>query len=301
MTLPPWDRRDIGQLLQLQRIGAGHWRTRHGEPNSNGRSYGGQLLGQGMMAALHEAPADRAPSMMQFLFLQGADPQQPVDLRVTRLQDGRRFTALHVRGSQGGDRFVLDAQVTCASWIEGPEHDEAFGHDLSREGPEASSTIDALPESLRGELVHLGGYSEDRKPSVEFRIPRLVEQFTRPGPTFRFWLRAGAALSDDSRVHSAAFAYLSDWWLNFSSLGLHREGLADRALYVSSLNHCIWFHRPVRADAWLHVESTSHGSVGGRGFSVARVHDEGGRLVASTSQQSLMGFAQRAARSRLGS
>ncbi|MGQ3071119.1 MAG: hypothetical protein ACT7A5_08710 [Ferrovibrionaceae bacterium] len=35
--------------------------------------------------------------------------------------------------------------------------------------------------------------------------------------------------------------------------------------YVASLNHAIWFHRPVRPERWLHVESRSPTAVAGRG------------------------------------
>lgn len=39
--------------------------------------------------------------------------------------------------------------------------------------------------------------------------------------TRSFWLRTREPLSDDAALHAAAFAYLSDWWLNFAAVGLH--------------------------------------------------------------------------------
>lgn len=289
-TTRPWDRADLAQLLHLEPLGAGRWRAYHSEPNPNNRCFGGQLLGQALMAALREAPDDRAPSMMQFLFLQGADPGRAVDLCVERLQEGKRFTALHVRASQG-ERMVLDAQVSCAVPIDGPLHATSIQADLSRD-PARGGTPDMLSEAVRKELRGLGGYSEDRKPSIDFFIPEIAAQFPEnPEPRMRFWIRAGTALGADARLQAAAFAYLSDWWLNFSGLGPHRKVIADRPLYVASLNHCIWFHQPVVADQWLHVDTISPGAASGRSLSVANIHDAQGRLVASTAQQSLMGFA----------
>ena len=127
----------------------------------------------------------------------------------------------------------------------------------------------------------------------EFRIPDPDRQL---GPStmngrFRFWIRATQALPDDPRVHAAAFAYLSDWWLNFSSLGLHLRGLGERRLYIASLNHAIWLHRPVRADQWLHVDSTSPASAAGRGLSIGAVHDQQGRSLATITQDCLMAYA----------
>ena len=59
-------------------------------------------------------------------------------------------------------------------------------------------------------------------------------------------------------------------------------------LYVASLNHAIWLHRPLRADEWLHFDSTSPAAASGRGLSIARVHDRQGLLLASATQECLM-------------
>jgi len=109
--------------------------------------------------------------------------------------------------------------------------------------------------------------------------------------SFRFWMRASRALPADARVHVAAFAYLSDWWLNFSSLGLHLQGLGERKLYIASLNHAIWLHGSPRVDRWLHVRTTSPGSAGGRGLAIGSVHDLAGRQVATLTQECLMAYA----------
>jgi acyl-CoA thioesterase II len=97
-------------------------------------------------------------------------------------------------------------------------------------------------------------------------------------------------LPDDPCFHAAAFAYLSDWWLNFSALGLHLRDLNGRQLYISSLNHALWLHRPVRADQWLHVDCTSPCAQAGRGLSIGAVHDAQGRQLASMTQECLMAY-----------
>src|SRR5437868_3407879 len=118
MPSTTWDEQHIEELLALEARGEGRWRSRHGDANMNGRAYGGQLLGQAMMAALMDVPEGRTPTMMQFLFMQGAMPDEAMDFQVTALQDGKRFTSRHVRASQGSGRTVLDAQVTCARQLD---------------------------------------------------------------------------------------------------------------------------------------------------------------------------------------
>jgi acyl-CoA thioesterase-2 len=292
MSSTPWNELDITQLLALDAVAPGLWRTRHGDANLNGRSYGGQLLGQAMMAGLMDMPAGREPTMMQFLFLQGALPQDTVDLQVTELQEGKRFSSRHVRGRQDNGRLVLDAQVTGALPMDSPTHGQPSTAPAG-ERPEALATLDDVdPDLMRG-IRRLGGYSEDRKPSIEFRIPDADRQFA-PGTMngrFRFWMRAARPLPDDTRVHAAVFAYLSDWWLNFSSLGLHLQDLGERRLYISSLNHAIWLHRPFRADQWLHVDSKTSSGASGRSLSMGAVHDAQGRSLATLTQECLMAYA----------
>lgn len=290
---PTWDELHIEQVLSLHRTGEGRWRSRHGDPNMNGRSYGGQLLGQAMMAALMDAPADRAPSMMQFLFLQGAIPDEPIDFEVEVLQQGKRFSSRRVSGSQAGSgRTVLDAQVTLALPLESPEHGQSSSAPPG-ERPEDLPQLADVPQEILDNIRRLGGYSEDRKPSIEFRIPDVVRQLTpeTAQPRFRFWMRAVRPLPDDPKVRAAAFAYMSDWWVNFSGLAAHLAVARERKFYISSLNHAIWLHRPVRPDDWLHVETRSPSAANGRALSIARIHDAAGRLVASATQESLMAFA----------
>ncbi|MES2631362.1 MAG: acyl-CoA thioesterase domain-containing protein [Pseudomonadota bacterium] len=286
-----WDRRDLQALLTPQAIAPGQWRTRYGDPNNNGRSYGGQLLGQALMAALMDVPQDRAPTMMQLLFVQGAIHDQPLDFTVTALQDGKRFSSRHVRAMQAG-RTIVDAQVTCALPLDAPVH---FDPTPAPEGEHPLDVPDfnALDPALRVGLQRLGAYTEDQKPGVLFRIPDAHRQLSDQTATerFRFWIRARDSLPADPRLHASAFAYLSDWWLNFSSLALHLRDIGPRKLYISSLNHAIWLHRAPRADEWMHVETVSPCASNGRGLSVARFHDLQGRMVASATQECLMTYA----------
>lgn len=286
-----WNELDIQALLTLEPAGPGRWRSRHGDPNLNGRSYGGQLLGQAMMAALLDAPAERDATMMQFLFLQGAMPDEPVEFSVTPLQDGKRFSSRNVRATQGNGRTVLDAQVTCALPLDAPTHASATSAPRG-ERPEDLPRFEDVDRDSIGDITRLGGYSQDHKPGIEFRIPNASQQLAEAqmNGRFRFWMRTSQHLPDDARLHAAAFAYLSDWWLNFSALGLHLRDLNGRRLYISSLNHALWLHRPVRADQWLHVEGTSPCAQAGRGLSIGAVHDQQGRHLATMSQECLMAY-----------
>ncbi len=291
MTLSPWDGYDIAALLAVEPIGSSRWRTKYGDANVNGRCYGGQLLGQALSAALMDVPPGREATAMQFLFLQGALPEEAIDLQVTTLQEGKRFSSRHVRGSQANGRIVLDAHATCAQTQDAPSHTSKSVAPAD-EHPERLPRFDEVDSSLVSGLMPLGGYPDNCEASIDFRVPdpsRQLSASTMDG-AFRFWMRTSRGLPDNPRVHAAAFAFLSDWWLNFSSLGLHLRNLGDRRLYVASLNHTLWLHRPFRADQWLHVLSSSQSGANGRALSIGLVHDLDGRHVATITQECLLGY-----------
>lgn len=295
-----WSPVEILELITLQPTGPGRWRARNDDSNLNGRAYGGQLLGQAMAAAVAGMPPGRAATMMQFLFMQGALPGEPLELEVRSLQDGKRFASRQVRGWQANGRTVLDAQVTCASALPAPRHSHTDGLSasgvaaaLANEQPESLPRLQDVDEAITCGIERLGGYSRASKPSIDFRIPHAQAQIrdeARSG-VFRYWMRAAQPLPDDPHVHAAAFAYLSDWWLNFSALGQHQAQLGQRRLYISSLNHAIWYHQPFRADQWLHMRSVSPVGQDGRGLSIGTVHDQAGRHVATVTQECLMAYA----------
>ena len=68
----------------------------------------------------------------------------------------------------------------------------------------------------------------------------------------------------------------------------------ERDLFCASLDHTIWFHRPLRADRWHLYDFTCQHHVGGRGLSFGHVFRDDGTHVATVAQEVLV----RDARSR---
>ena len=118
--VPAWDGRSLADLMALDASGETSLRTRCGDANAHGRSYGGQILGQALIAAARTAPAGRACTAMQFMFPQGTLWDQALDLQVTPLQGGKRCTSRHVRGVQRESRFRLRA--VCRAGARSPRH-----------------------------------------------------------------------------------------------------------------------------------------------------------------------------------
>ena len=293
MTLPPWDGHDLAALLTLARIGPGHFRNRHGDANRNGRAYGGQTLGQALMAAAADVPDDRPPTMMQFVFLRGVQPERAIDFKVVTLQQGKRFTTRHVRGDQGPGS-VFDAQVSFAAAT--PLFAHAAPLHASETDPESIAPFDGqLP--CEQALARRSGYPTLSPPCIDFPMPDPERQIGRAaaGDRLHYWFRIRTELPASPALQAAALAYLSDWWINFPAVGPHLHRVPEgRRLYIASLNHALWLHRPFRADRWLHVSTESPTTTGSRGLCMARIHDQAGALVASATQECVMQIADAA-------
>ncbi|MBG6287034.1 thioesterase family protein [Pseudomonas nitroreducens] len=272
-TLAP----DLPKLFQLQRQAGGDLLAVRHDANLNGRAFGGQLLGQALMAARSACPV-RLPASLHCLFLQGAQVDQPLRYQVEVLQSGKRFTSLRVSGLQGEKR-VLDAQATFQVEMGGYAHVEA-APDLP--GPDALQGLSELDE---------GAWARFEKAGLELRIVNARDylQRTPEQPVVAYWVKLREPLTDDADVHCSALAYLSDFWINSAAISYHMpiEHARDR-LFVSSLNHSLWFHQACRADGWLLFVSDSPCMQMGRGLSLARIYDQSRRLVASVAQDCLV-------------
>ena len=236
VEVPAWGGEDLAELLTLEPLepqSPTRFRNRCGDRNAHDRTYGGQVLAQALMAAAHDVPAGRAATMMQFLFLQGALHREAIQFDVTALQDGKRFSSRHVRGSQSGGRLIFDAQVSFAVPLAAPAHAAPIEPLALLETPENLPRLSDLPAAWGTEVTRALGYGLIDKPVVDFRLSIVPDALDRPNalclslpePRLRFWLKASRALPDAPMLHAGVFAYLSDWWLNYASVGGHLQAL----------------------------------------------------------------------------
>ena len=288
------DGQDFADLLGLSRRSERRFRAERGETNGRGRIYGGQILGQALFAASQTAAADRHASCIQLMFAAGGLLDRPIDFEVTTLQEGQRFSARHVRGAQDPHRTLCDANITFAKTLDSPAHSAPAPTD---------SGVDLDPETCGGlERAEVVGAREvERVLNCVYRKHRTIDMRApfpddlMPGrgsgePRMRFWIQLRQRLGEDPALHAAAFAYLSDYWINFVACIPHVRAMSDRdaTLRVVSLNHAIWFHRPLRADRWLLFDCASPSGAFGRALAIARVYNRDGLLVASATQESLL-------------
>jgi acyl-CoA thioesterase-2 len=250
------------------------------------RVFGGQVIGQALVAASRTVPQERSVHSLHGYFLRPGDPAVPIIYEVDRIRDGGSFTTRRVVAIQHG-KPIFSVAASFQTFEEGLDHqatmpDVPMPEDLPGEAELKEKFLAHAPEAVRR-------YWERDRP-IELRPVDMTHYFSRSKltPSQNVWVRASAALPDDPRIHSCVLAYASDMTLLDTSLFAHGTSVFDPKLQVASLDHAMWFHRPFRADEWLLYAEDSPSASGGRGFTRGSLFSRYGQLVASVAQEGLI-------------
>jgi acyl-CoA thioesterase-2 len=273
-------------LLDLERLEVGLYRGAQPAASVLKRVFGGQVAAQALMAAQLTVPDDRFVHSLHLYFILGGDPSIPIVYDVENVRDGRSFTTRRVAARQHGEIiFYMTAsfQVEEDGW----DHQDVMPDVPSPD--EATSMLDII--QLRGPDAVEHWKREWASFDMRYIGDNRAEddpQRTLVPAVQRLWFKADGVLPDSRIIHNAAFTYISDLSLLGASLVPHGQFIGSDRVQPASLDHTIWFHRPVRADQWLLYDQTSPSASGARGLSTARVFDQAGTLVATVAQEGLI-------------
>jgi acyl-CoA thioesterase-2 len=253
------------------------------------RIFGGQLLAQAVVAAGRTAPG-RAPDSLHACFVGAGRPEMPLDLAVTRVRDGRSVATRGVEISQDGQPLL----VAMASF---PTPEAGGAAALPCPPPEVPPP-DAMPPIQQWAAAAAAAATGvataptwiERPPAVALRIGEptyFLGGSLGVGPRSH-WMRAGGDAGTDALLQAALLAYASDYFLLDMAFRSHPARLPMAELHGLSLDHAIWFHRPVAFDGWhLHTQDLV-ALAGERGLVRGAIHDARGDLVASVAQAVLV-------------
>jgi acyl-CoA thioesterase-2 len=276
---------DLHDLLDLEYIEHNIFRGRSIDIGS-GSVYGGQALAQSLVAAQRTVDDARVPHSMHGYFILPGDVDAPIVYEVDRLRDGKSFATRRIVAIQHG-RAIFNMAASFQEAESGAEHqaempDVPGPEERPRELELIRGAADQIPEAVRA------FYTRERP--IEFRPVDPVDPFDpapKP-PAAHVWFRARGALPDDRLTHQSVLAYATDYGLLSTALRPHGLSFVQPDLQLATLDHALWFHRPVQADAWLLYAMDSPSASGARGFTRGQVFAEDGTLVASVAQEGLM-------------
>jgi acyl-CoA thioesterase-2 len=251
------------------------------------RVFGGQVIGQALIAAQRTVAEDRFVHSLHCYFMRAGDPAIPIVYQVDRLRDGGSFTTRRVTAIQHGHAIF---SLECSFQIEeeGLEHQMDAPLDVPQ--PEALRSYFDLLEDTGHNIPEAVRKFWARERPLEIR-PVNVEHYTtseKLPPRQQVWVRMTGSVPDSRQLQSAILAYLSDMTLLDTSTFAHGRIGFDPQIQMASLDHAMWFHRPHRLDDWLLYTQDSPNSIGSRGFSRGFLYTRDGTLIASTAQEGLV-------------
>jgi acyl-CoA thioesterase-2 len=249
------------------------------------RAFGGQVAAQALVAAGHTVVEhDRHVHSLHGYFLRAGRTTDPIVYLVDRTRDGRSFSTRRVTAMQYGETiFAMSASFAIseptvehhmpAPDVPGPEDLPHFHLPPYR----------GAPSELPG-----GGYPEHELLKLRFVPEDVVAEATKGAAQRIVWVRTRGRLPDDPLIHVCTLAYFSDLTLIGTIMQPHGGRVLNPDLQLSSIDHAMWFHSPVRCDDWMMFVQSSPIASGGHGFARGEFFTRDGQLVASAAQEALL-------------
>lgn len=258
---------DFVAMLTLESHGPDVW-VGTGPQYPWGGLYGGQIVAQALRAAAETVePAFRVHSLHAY-FIRRGDHTEPVRYEVDRVRNGRSFVTRTVTARQAIGA-ILSMSVSFQVDEEAPEVQAA------------EMPVVPAPDAL----------VEDSWSSMFDRLTVATPELTGRS---RGWMRINADLGDDPILQACALAYMSDDYPTDAVVALRPDrpgegtGEDEHPFIAFSLDHAIWFHRPIRAEDWHLTAMVCHGIISSRGLTMGHVFTQSGVHVATISQEVLL-------------
>ncbi|MCH8506828.1 MAG: acyl-CoA thioesterase II [Ectothiorhodospiraceae bacterium] len=273
-------------LLDLERLELNLFR---GESRNlvGQRVFGGQVLGQALVAAGRTVAEERTAHSLHAYFLRAGDAEAPIIYEVERARDGGSFSTRRVVAIQHG-RPIFNLSASFQITEDGPDH-------------QASMPDVPGPDGLPTELELLARYKDEMPPGSESALEALkpieikpidpehpLKPEPKPEALRHAWFRTAGKLPDDPLLHQALLAYASDFRLLGTALLPHGKTVYQGGTQMASLDHAMWFHRPLRMDDWLLYTMESPSASNARGFTRGRIYSRDGVLLSSVAQEGLI-------------
>lgn len=276
----------LNQLLDVQDLGDNQF---VGQPQAGekGRLFGGQVLGQALMAAAKTVDANKLVHSSHNYFVRPGDAELPVRFQVFLDLDGRSFSNRRVVALQN-DKPILNLTASFQGVEPGLEHQQDApalpdpGELLTDEQLADKYKDDLSPEVFQ--LVSKEGPIEIR--SVEESAHFLV---TPKKHQQAIWFRVRESLADNQKLHRAALAYASDCGLLSTCTRPHGLSWATHKLIQASIDHAIWIHdNNIQANDWMAYVMDTPWAGNARGMNRGSIFSKDGRLLASVAQEGLI-------------
>jgi len=257
----------------LERLGDSTFRGESVQDERRPVVFGGQIMGQMIVAASRYEPAKTVRSL-HVIFARSGTIKHPVEIELDPAHSGRALASVAATAAQG--ERVLSRGLLL---LDAGEPD-VIRHQVPT--AQAGGPQDAPPVAAPS-------------PGAELRLVDGVDLMTTAatGPAeVQVWVRF-SDVPDEVALHQALLSWYTDGFLIAAAMRPH-EGIgqeqAHDTLSTGVIAHTLTFHEPVRADQWMLIDNRSLHAGGGRSYGQGHVFTEDGRLVASFVQQNMIRY-----------
>jgi acyl-CoA thioesterase len=256
-------------VFTLEPDGEDRWRA--GSLDGHGVVFGGQLLGQSIVAAL-AGQTGKAVKTVHTIFARAAAPDAPLAISVDRMNDGRTFASRAVTIEQNGRLCTRSLVLLSADEPDFIRHAEP--------APRVPGPEDCKPAGAAA-----GDWEIRIVGDVDVNDPDAV------GPAeLDVWTRFVGA-PDDAAVDQALLAFATDGFLIGAAMRPHAgvgQAQAHRTVSTGVISHTLTFHEPCPAREWMLLSQRSAYAGHGRCWGRANVFRQGGALAASFVQDGMI-------------
>jgi acyl-CoA thioesterase-2 len=199
----------------------------------------------------------------------------PIDYEVEATRDGRSFSTRRVLASQNAE-VIFETSVSFHAREGGSDYQAPIDATVPAPDDTPKRFIfvpDEAAEHLPMEMRELGPVGPD-------------EHGWYPSSR-RAWMKMKRPLPDDPIVHQCVLTYLSDMGAVFAAIE-PSANFTFGSFMGASLDHAMWFHRPLRADEWYLYDLQSLSNAGSRGLARGTMHAADGTLGVSVAQEALL-------------
>ncbi|XP_005986767.1 acyl-coenzyme A thioesterase 8 [Latimeria chalumnae] len=278
----------VTSVLNLEKLDVDLHRGSHHWVPSTRRLFGGQIVGQALVAAARSVSENVHAHSLHCYFVRAGDPKVPVLYQVDRTRDGKSFSVRSVKAIQHGQPILI-CQASFQKLQESPiQHQFAMP---SVPPPEELLTREQLIEKYLRDPNLAEKYKLDLNRMLAQEVPIQMKPINPPDvycrvtqePKQLFWVRARGHIGDcDMKLHCCVAAYISDYAFLNTALFPHRKHTVK---FLASLDHSMWFHSPFRSDEWMLYECESPWTGGCRGLVHGRLWRRDGTLAVSSAQE----------------
>ena len=239
-----------------------------------GGLYGGQIVAQALRAAAETVEPEYIPHSLRAYFIRRGDHREPVRYEVDRIRNGRSFVTRRVVARQ-----AVGAILNLEASFQADEPSQAVQTVTMPDvpGPEELAEDSWLDRFVRRDV-----------PPSSFGVGQAGA-----GRVLR-WVKLNERLGDlgdpsSALDHLCWTAFMSDDVPSDAVIRSHPNGGTDHheQFFGASLDHTMWFHRPMRADEWHLYDATCHAFNRARGLAFGHVFAADGTHTVTFAQEFL--------------